>query len=126
MCLCCFKNLPRDAVYITASSSFVYISAGACANCCVCEVVLSRNTEHVGCSLPVNCVLFIPLVFNRTERTQLQMVKVGCRGLAVVRVEAAAAAAADGQGQEGSPVPVTDIVGQVLQQIEEGKLKHTK
>jgi hypothetical protein len=41
-------------------------------------------------------------------------------GLAVVRVLPAA-------GDTGSaPVPVTDIVGQVLGQIEAGTLKHTK
>jgi hypothetical protein len=41
------------------------------------------------------------------------MVKVGCRGLAVVRVEA--------------PVPdVIGVVGQYLAQIQEGKLKHTR
>jgi hypothetical protein len=40
------------------------------------------------------------------------MVKVGCRGLAVVRLE--------------PPVPVIEVVGQVLDQIQGGKLKHTR
>jgi hypothetical protein len=54
-----------------------------------------------------------------TEGTQIQTVKVGCRGLAVVRVLPAG-------GADSAPVPVTDIVGQVLGQIEAGTLKHTK
>lgn len=48
------------------------------------------------------------------------MVKVGCRGLAVVRVEAAAGAG------DSPPVNMTALVGQVLDQIQTGRLKHTK
>lgn len=54
------------------------------------------------------------------EGTQLQMVKVGCRGLAVVRVEAAPGAG------DSPPVNMTALVGQVLDQIQTGRLKHTK
>lgn len=50
--------------------------------------------------------------FIAAEGTELQMVKVGCRGLAVVRLQ--------------PPVPVIPIVRQVLDQIQSGKLKHTR
>lgn len=86
---------------------------------------------------PINCVaslfinqsstchssLFVSLIFTTrvvpaaADGTQLQMVKVGCRGLAVVRVEPPPGA---------PPVPVTAIVGQVLDKIESGELKRTK
>jgi len=76
---------------------------------CCCK----QSTLHLLLpNLPARCVA--------SEGTQLQMVKVGCRGLAVVRVEAAPGAG------DSPPVNMTALVGQVLDQIQTGRLKHTK
>jgi hypothetical protein len=77
-----------------------------------------RTTPHTLSRHPQGIVVFtymwwsLVVAHTHAEGTQLQMVKVGCRGLAVVRLE--------------PPVPVIPLVGQVLDQIQSGQLKHTR
>lgn len=99
VCLCCPSNVCISLIHV------VSLPVGQCRQRSAAKEMLT---------------ILKPLL---PEGTQIQTVKVGCRGLAVVRVSPAAAAAAVA---DSSPVPVTDIVAQVLDQIETGKLKHTK